>query len=93
MDAKSAILTAKKHFNDVFSEESLINIGLEEVRFDDTRKEWLITLGFSRPWEAQLGLPALARRPTNEPRSYKVVKLKDYDGNLISITNRDAPTE
>jgi hypothetical protein len=93
MDAKSAILTAKKHFNDVFSEENVVNIGLEEVRFDDTRKEWLITLGFSWPWEAGSSIPALAKRSGNLPRAYKIVKLKDKDGDLVSITNRNVAIE
>jgi hypothetical protein len=49
MDVKEAVAGAKKYVGELFAQEGLINIGLEEVEFDEPTKEWHITIGFSRP--------------------------------------------
>ena len=28
-----------------------MNVGLEEIDFDDSSKNWSVTVGFSRPWD------------------------------------------
>jgi hypothetical protein len=84
MDVKSAVELAKKHVADLFSNEGLENLGLEEVEYDDARDIWHITIGFSRPWDRQyiVGLSTGARR------SYKVVTI-DKDGKVLSVKNRE----
>ena len=37
MDVKEAVGTAKKYVDDLFANESIANVGLEEVAFDDTK--------------------------------------------------------
>lgn len=88
MDAKEAIVKAKNYFVDMFAEEGITNIGLEEVRRENQDDNWLITLGFSWAWDAKSSIAALAGRPVNLPRFYKTVRIKDADGSLVSITNR-----
>ena len=87
MDVKEAVSTAKKYIQELFSEENIKNLGLEEVEYDDQKNEWQITVGFSRPWQRDdLGLP---RFIPNATRSYKIIKISEKTGNVISVKNRE----
>ncbi len=80
MEVREAVASAKSYLTELYREEGILNLGLEEVRFDTEKKVWLVTLGFSRPWErASTLLP-----PT---RSYKVVEVSD-GGKVLSVTHR-----
>ena len=51
MDAKKAIAAAKRYVNDVYADEHVTNLGLEEeIEHILAAGNWVITLGFSRPW-------------------------------------------
>ena len=84
MDVKEAVDQAKRHVADLFSKEGLVNLGLEEVEFDDALEQWRITVGFSRSWDHQ-GVAALALIPR---RTYKVVTI-DKGGTVLSVKNRE----
>ena len=47
MDVKTASLMAKKYLIDLFEDEGISNVGLEEVEFDELSNSWRITIGFS----------------------------------------------
>ena len=51
MDVKEAARMAKDYLANVFSEEEITHIGLQEVDFDEVSKTWKVTVGFFRPWE------------------------------------------
>ncbi len=51
MDVKQAVEMAKNHIKDLFENEGISNLGLEEVDFDDQTSVWYVTIGFSRPWD------------------------------------------
>ena len=55
MDVKEAVRTAKEYLAELFAEETITDVGLEEVVFDDASNEWNITIGFSRPWSQVAG--------------------------------------
>ena len=94
MDVKEAVTKAKTWVvenqdllkQDLLKDEKSIieNIGLEEIVFDHRLNQWKITIGFRK------------ERPTNgtlsdfipSPRIYKVVTLKEPDGQFVSLTNR-----
>jgi len=91
MDAKEAVRLAKQHVLDLFAEEAIMDIGLEEVEFNELDDTWSITIGFSRPWDqansilgaslvGQMGIPR---------RSYKVVLISGSDTKVISVKNRE----
>lgn len=90
MDVKQAVSTAKAYVGDLFADEGVLNLGLEEVQRDDTQGEWLVTLGFSRPWDLPQSnavgkfLGALEECP----RSFKIVRISDQTGHVVSVTNR-----
>jgi hypothetical protein len=46
---KEAVALAKAHIVDLFSDENISQIGLEEVEFDSEAREWKVTIGFARP--------------------------------------------
>jgi hypothetical protein len=89
MDAKQAIKAAKSYVNDIFEDEGLMNLGLEEVKFKEFENCWEITLGFSRPWNANRNsLSGLTGAQTPQ-RIYKVIVIKDDTGEVIEIRNRE----
>lgn len=88
MNVKEAVVKAKTYVTEMFSDESPRNIGLEEVRFDDRQKSWLITIGFSRPWETTKPFAGILGQDIDLKRTYKVVRIRDKNGEIISVTNR-----
>lgn len=87
MNATDAIRAAKQHILDIFREEDITHVGLEEVDFDHDGEAWNITIGFQRPWE-KLAKPIVLGEPVPR-RTYKVVRLNDADGRLLSIRHRE----
>jgi len=91
MDAKEAVRLAKRHVLDLFAEEEILDIGLEEVEFNELDDTWSITIGFSRPWDQPRSIlgPTLSSQMGIRSRSYKVVLISDSDANVISVKNRE----
>jgi hypothetical protein len=90
MDVKEAVVRAKKYVLELFAEENLTNVGLEEVELEPQSNEWIVTIGFSRPWdEPKNALAALAG--SNLPRrAYKVVRIDNATSQVLSVKNREA---
>ena len=86
MDVKEAVQTAKKYVAELFTDETIANVGLEEVVFNDTSNNWEITIGFSRPWQKDSLAASLGNQPPG--RSYKLVCINDNDGHITSLTDR-----
>ncbi len=91
MDVKKAIATAKSYVKDIYAEEEVTNLGLEEVEHVLQNGNWVVTLGFSRPWNtprtrAQEVLENLGAVSPLQ-RSYKVIIVAD-DGTVLSMKNR-----
>lgn len=82
MEVKEAVRSAKAFIDDLFADEQIFHVGLEEVKFNEQGRIWEITIGFYRPWNRNLQLPNL------DERSYKIVHIKDEDGQVVSVTHR-----
>jgi hypothetical protein len=91
MDAREAIATAKRYVSEVYADEHVTNLGLEEIEHIPADGTWIITLGFSRPWNTPQtraqevlenigGVSALKR-------SYKIITVNN-DGSVLSMKNR-----
>lgn len=87
MDIKEAVGTAKSYVAELFADESITHVGLEEVMFDELSGDWRVTIGFSRHWN-QISALLQSSRPDRQGRSYKVVRIKDSDGRVVSLTDR-----
>lgn len=82
---ESAVRAAKKWLAEIYAEESIARIGLEEVRFRDGN--WEITLGFDRNHSDQSATHDLyaARRH----RIYKVLVVAGNDNHVMEMRDRE----
>jgi hypothetical protein len=86
VDVKQAAKVALAYVADLYADERLSDLGLEEVDFDNSTSQWLITVGFSRPWDRATGsMAALAGQQPS--RSYKVLRI-DENGTVRSLKDR-----
>ena len=85
MDVKEAVATAKSYIQNLFGEEGIAELGLEEVEFEDIG-DWLVTIGFTRSWDRPSGV---LQGLTSTRRSYKVVRIQDSTGKILSVKNRE----
>lgn len=91
MEDKEAIRIAKGYVEDRLADESVMNVGLEEVNFQPRDNTWEITVGFSRPWNtpksrAQEVMESLGAISSMK-RSLKVIKVSP-DGKVLSMKDR-----
>ena len=87
MDVKEAVQTAKAYITDLYADERITDIGLEEIKFDREQypSRWSVTIGFHLPWQGNNPLVgALVQRP----RSYKVLSIDPENGAVESVTDR-----
>lgn len=94
MEVKEAIATAKKYVKDIYADEQVAALTVEEVEYIPSAGNWLVTIGFSRAWSAprtraQEVLENMGAF-TNLKRSEKVVTIAD-DGAVLSMKNYIAP--
>ena len=85
MNVKDVVTVAVNYVRDLFEHEEISNFGLEEIEFDDQAGEWIVTVGFSRPWDYPQNLAALAGAPK---RSYKTIRVNDI-GEVVAVKNRE----
>ena len=88
MDVKQAVRTAREYVVSLYDEEDIMDIGLEEVEFDELSDEWRVTIGFSRPWDKENSVVPIPYSDARRPRAYKVVRIDDGDGQIISLKDR-----
>ncbi|KQT52817.1 MULTISPECIES: hypothetical protein [unclassified Aureimonas] len=89
MRPAEAVSSAKRGIAELFVGESIQNLGLEEIEYSDDERVWHITLGFSRPWDDRRGLSNLLGADALANRHYRVVKVRDEDGAIISVKLRE----
>lgn len=88
MDVKEAVKAAKTYIADLFAEEGLSDLGLEEVEREPSDNGWRVTVGFSRPLNTVRNPLTLMTGDAAPRRSYKVVIIRD-DGEVLSVKQRD----
>ena len=89
MDVKDAVHKAKEFLVDLLADEDPSNIGLEEVEYDDQERAWLVTLGFSRPWNSTRNTLTSITGESAVKRAYRTLKISDETGKVASIKRRD----
>ena len=89
MDVKEATNIARDYVVDIFADEEITQLGLEEVMYDHEADQWRITFAFARPWEKQHTMAVKMGLKT--PRAYKVVHIKNDTGGVIGLTDRLLP--
>ncbi len=91
MQVKEAVALAKEYIRDVFSDENISDLGLEEVEFDEGPGIWSVTIGFSRPWATKGAALAGALGPLTKS-DYKVLRIRDSNRQVLSVKNREVVT-
>lgn len=91
MDVKEAVALAKSYILALFKGEDIKNLGLEEVELDQQENEWIVTIGFSRPWDESPSplnpLSAISSSSTLR-RSFKIVRISN-SGEVMSVKARE----
>lgn len=82
MDVKEAVRTAKDYLADLYVDEEIVNVGLEEVRYDYDTDKWHVTIGFSRPWDRRLPMSVRSGNGGLIERSYKEICIDDAEGRI-----------
>ncbi len=86
MQAKEAVQTAKACVVDLFADEGMADVRLEEIEEGegDMADSWMVTIGFLRP--DQDSIPTLLGKQPE--RSYKIVRIRNADGHILSVRDR-----
>ena len=90
MDVKEAAYVAKEHIIEIFSDELIADVGLEEIERvggSDGSNAWKVTVGFSRPWDRR-GAASIILGQTQLRRSYKVLIVDDESRRVESVKDR-----
>ena len=87
MDAKEAAKLAKDYVADLFAEEGIGNLGLEEIELVADGHYWVVTVGFSRPRD-QGGLATITLGQRGLRRSFKVLRIDNQCRTVDSIKDR-----
>lgn len=89
LSVKEVVNKAISHANELFGHEGITNLGLEEIDYDSENRVWIITVGFSRPWDIQKpgSLASLVNQNFINRRSYKIIRISDTDGEVLSVKN------
>ncbi|MDE0123258.1 MAG: hypothetical protein OXN97_01655 [Bryobacterales bacterium] len=89
MDVKEAARIATATVASLFKDQQISNIMLEEVDFEELPDTWSITVGFFR--QAEMDSQSIAgsiSKLIGRQRSFKVVRIRDSDGKILSVKHR-----
>lgn len=93
---KEAVIQAKSYAKELFEDESIQDLSLEEIDFDNHSKKWKVTLGYNterHKIERGVGLrPALAANAvsvfaSNRKQSVEVEMVREYKVFEINAQN------
>lgn len=85
IDMKEAVSRAISEAKNLYAEQALSNVQLEEVEITEDEKFWLITVGFQIADPSLSPTLAAAMAPK---RQYKVFKIDRENGKFVSMRIR-----
>jgi len=88
---KTAVSNAMQFIRELYAEDQIKDILLEEVEFSEPADQWLITIGFTKYKIQEYSLPAVTDLilPERETvRKYKIVHIDAQSGKPISMKIR-----
>jgi hypothetical protein len=96
IDMKEAVRTAKATINDLFADDPLKGLALEEIEFvdEDGHPRWAVTLGFHRSKSVSMvpgnAIGAIFQKPSEvEHRVYKIVYIDADTGDFVKMDMRN----
>lgn len=91
IDVKQAVASAKTYASQLFQEEKILGLELEEVELSEDNKYWFVTLGFLVP-KPSLGIADIFA-PMVANRKYKLFKIDADNGIVLSMKIREVKRE
>ena len=93
IDVKTAVKLARDYFAQVYTDtiRQFQDIRLEEVELSDDEKNWLVTIGFSRPLPLDPSLKNASKFLLGEhqyQRDYKVFRIDSKNGKVRAMKIR-----
>ncbi|MGD1867633.1 MAG: hypothetical protein ACFB0D_24035 [Phormidesmis sp.] len=90
MDVKSAVQAAMDYVQDLYSDNNLRDLLLEEIEFSEGSDEWLVTVGFSlsESKDDSAALITPSRKSRALSRRYKIINVDAKTGQPISMKIR-----
>ena len=89
MDIKEAAKLGRSYISDLYADEEVMYVGLEEVVFEHHSNTWKVTIGFARPWDGLGGRNPVTRSVAGlSGRHYKVIDINDETGQIEAIKDR-----
>jgi hypothetical protein len=93
IDVKNAVKNAMAYVADIFGQDQLVDVRLEEVERSEDDKYWYITIGFDYPFQRRLGTGVETRvfpymKDPAKNREFKRIKLDSSTGEVLSMTIR-----
>lgn len=91
VDVKEAVRRALAYLRDLYSDEALPNLRLEEVELSDDGRHWLITYGFTaaeQDIESNGLWSTVGGSTTRQRRDYKLIQVDAETGVPLSMKIR-----
>lgn len=88
IDVKMAVGLAQKYIRELYADEKITGLSLEEVELTGDEKCWLVTLSFYAISRGGLGVIAGIVAPGQSVQKFKIVKLDATTGQVKSMKIR-----
>lgn len=91
VEVKEAVRRALAFLHDLYSDEALPNLRLEEVELSEDGRYWLITYGFTaaeQDVESNALWSAVGGSTTHQRRDYKLIRVDAETGTPVSMKIR-----
>jgi len=87
IDIKKAVNSSRKYLKELYRDDELKDIALEEVEKSEDEKYWFVTLGFTQNLSEPLN-PMEAMTGPKSTRVFKVFKIDAANGEVLSMKIR-----
>ena len=87
ISVKDVAKISREYIQELFSEDEIYDLSLEEVEIVDDQKSWLVTIGFTRQMMQPLN-PMEAMTGPKYARFYKELKIDAEKGQVLSMRNK-----
>jgi len=88
---KDAVKHAKDFIADLYRDDQVTDLMLEEIRLSSDKREWQVTIGFTPPWMHR-GVGAVLD-PHPARRTYKMVNVDAETGEVRDLRMRTPGAE
>ncbi len=87
LGVKEAVKAARVYFDDIYRDEQLEGVLLEEVELSDNEHIWHVTFGYDTDRPTASGAGLSFTRP-GFVREYKTIDINAEDGSLLAVKIR-----